>query len=145
MSLVSFCSCLCPIRWSQVLSRYWKYSWSSADSIRKRQSFALPALCVEKPRRTCEFLWHRARLSLCHNIVMVFSVGHADTLAWLDVKASAGTVMANWNHKSLQNSRSAFSLQIKCRIYGRVVKENIFPNAWEPKLETNQVGNPRDH
>ena len=25
------CSCLCPIHWSQVLSREWKCSWSSAD------------------------------------------------------------------------------------------------------------------
>ena len=25
------CSCLCPIHWSQVLSREWRCSWSSAD------------------------------------------------------------------------------------------------------------------
>ena len=31
MSLVSSCSCLCPIHWSQVLSREWRCSWSSAD------------------------------------------------------------------------------------------------------------------
>ena len=31
MLLVSFCSCLWPIHWSQVLSRKWRYSWSSAD------------------------------------------------------------------------------------------------------------------
>ena len=31
MRLVSSCSCLCPIRWGQVLSREWRYSWSSAD------------------------------------------------------------------------------------------------------------------
>ena len=31
MLLVSSCSCLCPIHWSQVLSREWRYSWSSAD------------------------------------------------------------------------------------------------------------------
>ena len=28
---LSSCSCLCPIQWSQVLSREWKCSWSSAD------------------------------------------------------------------------------------------------------------------
>ena len=28
---VSSCSCLCPIHWSQVLSREWRCSWSSAD------------------------------------------------------------------------------------------------------------------
>ena len=28
---VTSCSCLCLICWSQVLSREWKYSWSSAD------------------------------------------------------------------------------------------------------------------
>ena len=28
---ISSCSCLCPIQWSQVLSREWRYSWSSAD------------------------------------------------------------------------------------------------------------------
>ena len=32
MILVSPCSCLCPIHWSQVLSREWRCSWSSADS-----------------------------------------------------------------------------------------------------------------
>ena len=31
MSLVSSCSCLCSIYWSQVLSHEWRYSWSSAD------------------------------------------------------------------------------------------------------------------
>ena len=31
MFLVSFCSCLYSIRWSQVLSREWRCSWSSAD------------------------------------------------------------------------------------------------------------------
>ena len=28
---VSFCSCLCPIHWSQVLSQDWRCNWSSAD------------------------------------------------------------------------------------------------------------------
>ena len=32
MFLVSSCCCLCPIHWSQVLSREWRCSWSSADS-----------------------------------------------------------------------------------------------------------------
>ena len=31
MLLVSSCSCLCPIHWSQVLSWEWECSWSSAD------------------------------------------------------------------------------------------------------------------
>ena len=31
MILVSSCSCLCPIHWSQVWSREWRCSWSSAD------------------------------------------------------------------------------------------------------------------
>ena len=31
MILVSSCSCLCPIHWSQVLSRWCRCSWSSAD------------------------------------------------------------------------------------------------------------------
>ena len=31
MYLVSSCSCLCPIHWSQVLSREWRCSWCSAD------------------------------------------------------------------------------------------------------------------
>ena len=31
MFLVSSCSCLCPIHWSQVSSREWRCSWSSAD------------------------------------------------------------------------------------------------------------------
>ena len=31
MSLVSSCSCLCPIHWNQVLSRKWRRSWSSVD------------------------------------------------------------------------------------------------------------------
>ena len=31
MILVSSCICLCPIYWSQVLSREWRCSWSSAD------------------------------------------------------------------------------------------------------------------
>ena len=31
MFLVSSCSCLCPIHWSQVLSREWRCSWNSAD------------------------------------------------------------------------------------------------------------------
>ena len=31
MILVSSCSCLCPIHWSQVLSWEWRYNWSSAD------------------------------------------------------------------------------------------------------------------
>ena len=30
MILISFCSCLCPIHWSQVWSWEWKCSWSSA-------------------------------------------------------------------------------------------------------------------
>ena len=29
--LLSSCSCLCPIHWSQVLSREWRCSWSSAN------------------------------------------------------------------------------------------------------------------
>ena len=28
---ISSCSCLCPIRWSQVLSREWRCSWSNTD------------------------------------------------------------------------------------------------------------------
>ena len=31
MFLISPCSCPCSIHWSQVLSRKWRYSWSSAD------------------------------------------------------------------------------------------------------------------
>ena len=31
MFLVSSCSCLCSIHWSQVLSQEWRCSWSSAD------------------------------------------------------------------------------------------------------------------
>ena len=31
MFLVSSCSCFCPIHWSQVFSREWRCSWSSAD------------------------------------------------------------------------------------------------------------------
>ena len=31
MFLVSSCSCLCPIHWSQVFNREWRCSWSSAD------------------------------------------------------------------------------------------------------------------
>ena len=31
MFLVSSCSCLCQIHWSQVLSREWRCSWSSTD------------------------------------------------------------------------------------------------------------------
>ena len=31
MFLISSCSCLCPIHWSQVLSILWRCSWSSAD------------------------------------------------------------------------------------------------------------------
>ena len=31
MFLVLSCSCLCPIHWSQGLSREWRCSWSSAD------------------------------------------------------------------------------------------------------------------
>ena len=31
MCLVSSCSCLCPIRWCNVLSREWRCSWNSAD------------------------------------------------------------------------------------------------------------------
>ena len=31
MLLISACSCLCPIHWSQVLSREWRCSWSSAN------------------------------------------------------------------------------------------------------------------
>ena len=31
MFLVSPCSCLCSIQWSQVLSQEWRCSWSSAD------------------------------------------------------------------------------------------------------------------
>ena len=30
-TLISFCNCLCPIHWSQLLSREWRCSWSSAD------------------------------------------------------------------------------------------------------------------
>ena len=30
MFLVSSCSCLCPIQWSQVLSQEWRCRWSSA-------------------------------------------------------------------------------------------------------------------
>ena len=33
MLLASFCSCLCPIQWSQVFSREWRCSWSSADRL----------------------------------------------------------------------------------------------------------------
>ena len=39
MILVSCCSCLCPNNWSQVLSREWRCSWSSAD------------------RRCCNYIW----------------------------------------------------------------------------------------
>ena len=31
MSFASYCNWLCPIQWSQVLSREWRCSWSSAD------------------------------------------------------------------------------------------------------------------
>ena len=31
MILISSCRCLCSIHWSQVLSREWRCSWSSAD------------------------------------------------------------------------------------------------------------------
>ena len=42
MFFVPSCSCLCPIHWSQVLSREWRCSWSSADRRNSNQ------ICVIK-------------------------------------------------------------------------------------------------
>ena len=39
MFLVSSCSCLCAIYWSQVLSRKWRCSWSSADRLSDQQIY----------------------------------------------------------------------------------------------------------
>ena len=33
MFLVSSCSCLCPIHWSQVLNQEWRCNWSSTDRL----------------------------------------------------------------------------------------------------------------
>ena len=33
MSLISSCSCLCPIHWSQMLGQEWRCTWSSADRL----------------------------------------------------------------------------------------------------------------
>ena len=52
MFFISSCSCLYPIHWSQVLSREWRCSWSSADRrgynyISERSIILLPtAVCL---------------------------------------------------------------------------------------------------
>ena len=50
--LVSSCSCLCPIRWSRVLSREWRCGWSSVDRRCSnciwmiRQFYSEPGICL---------------------------------------------------------------------------------------------------
>ena len=77
MIIVSSCSCLCPIHWSQVLSRERRCSWSNADrrcfnyisvihilidcwGASYARGLAVPALCAENPPVTCRFTSKRA-------------------------------------------------------------------------------------
>ena len=48
MILVLFCSCLCPIYWSHVLSREWRCSWSSADRRCSNYIWVIDNLIVNK-------------------------------------------------------------------------------------------------
>ena len=63
MFLVSFCSGLCTIHWSQVLSREWRCSWSSAD------------------RRCSNYIW------VINNFIAywgaIYIRGFVDLLAWI--------------------------------------------------------------
>ena len=67
MFLVLSCSCLCPIHWSQVLSREWRCSWSSADR------FSIWQRCFQW--KLCS---HRLKVLLQSHITMVIHgpVGH---------------------------------------------------------------------
>ena len=68
MILLSSCSCLCPIHWSQVLSREWRCSWSSAD------------------RRCPNYIW------LINNLIAYQSASYIrDLTVYLDQHSPDGT------------------------------------------------------
>ena len=67
MILVSCCSCLCPINWSQVLNREWRCSWSSVDRRAPTTSEWLTSLLPGKVQLILE-IWQL----LNHDDVMIW-------------------------------------------------------------------------
>ena len=85
MFLVSSCSCLCSIHWSQVLSRKWRCSWSSAD------------------RRCSNYIWEINNLWLTKvayvrglTVYNVFPVNWYDILAHIGDNCSTSTGAIVW-------------------------------------------------
>ena len=80
MLLVSSCSCLCPIHWSQVLSREWRCSWSSADLMMPYNateiehllfkvwvaSYYQPRWLTEPTMNQCEWGWCAIKIKIKH-------------------------------------------------------------------------------
>ena len=61
MILVPSCSCLCPIYWSQVLSREWRCSWSSADRRCSNYIWVITILLPTEMRLILE-IWRSSQL-----------------------------------------------------------------------------------
>ena len=67
MFLVSSCSCLCPIHWSQVLSQEWRCRWSNADRRCSNYIWWSTSLLPTKVWLILEvwqYMLHSARLSM---------------------------------------------------------------------------------
>ena len=86
MILVSSCSCLGPIHWSQVLSREWRCSWSSADRRCPNYIWGINNLIAYKGAT------YIRDLTVC--IIEVITLP-ADDLAPTGARSSASTVIPN--------------------------------------------------
>ena len=58
MLLVSSCSCLCPIQWTQVLRQEWRCSWSSADRRCSNYIWVIDNFITTKVRLILETWWY---------------------------------------------------------------------------------------
>ena len=71
MLLVSSCSCLYPIRWSQVLSWEWRCSWSSADRRCSNYIWVINNLIAYKSASYIRDLTVIQNVSPCHDVMMI--------------------------------------------------------------------------
>ena len=82
MFLISFCSCLCPIHWSQVLSQEWRCSWSSAD------------------RRCSNYIWVIDNFIVCWGVSCIrdFTVSQQRIRSWLDSQRWSDPMLTKISH-----------------------------------------------
>ena len=125
MILVSSCSCLCPIHWSQVLSREWRRSQSSADRRGSNYNWVINSFIVF----SCAF--YIRGLTVLTNKHRQSSMCHDDVIKWKNFPCYWPFVRGI--HRSQWRGALVFSL-----IYAWI-------NNWVNNREAGDLRRHRDH